>query len=375
MRTASAPPAAEEWQVELAGRRAAARELDERSDADALLVYGSDGHAEPFRYLTNFQPVLGSMWLLLRAGGEAFCALDFHWQLEEARRRSGIADWHGAPGPANAVAARVRGARRLAVVGLDRLPVTEWERLRAAAPDAELVDATAELALPRRRKSELELRCLRAAAALTDEALDTVRAELRPGLTEREVAARLGYVLRRGSGEWAFTPCVVSGVDDPIPIREPTDRVLEEGDTVMVDVGGSWDGYQADASRTWVLGEPSEAQARAWEVVVRAHAAAFERIAPGVPGAEVARAAADVVGAAGYELGHRVGHGIGLATSFEWPSLDHDDTPLAPGMTFCVEPGVYVVGAGNVKLEDDVAVTDDGYELLTNASRELAVET
>jgi Xaa-Pro aminopeptidase len=346
-----------------------------RADADALLVFGSDGHAEPFRYLTNFQPILGSMWLLLGGDGAAFCAVDFHWQLEEARRRSGIADWHGAPGPVSAVIdqARGRGARRIAVVGLDRLPVTEWNRLREGLPGAELLDVTGELAFLRRRKSELELRCLREAATITDEAFETVRAELRPGLSEREVAARLGYVLRRASGEWAFTPCVVSGVDDPIPIREPTDRLLEEGDTVMVDIGGSWDGYQADASRTWVLGEPSEPQAQAWDVVVRAHAAAVERVAPGVPCAEVARAAADVVHAAGYELGHRIGHGIGLATSFEWPSLDHDDTPLEPGMTFCIEPGVYVAGAGNVKLEDDVVVTAGGCELLTDASRELSV--
>jgi Xaa-Pro aminopeptidase len=269
--------------------------------------------------------------------------------------------------------ARGRGVRRLAVVGLDRVPMTEWERLLEGLPGTELLDVTGELARLRRRKSELELRCLRAAAAITDVAFETMRAELQPGLTEREVAARLGYVLRRNSGDWAFTPCVVSGVDDPIPIREPSDRLLAEGDTVMVDIGGSWDGYQADASRTWVLGEPSEAQARAWDVVVRAHAAAVERVAPGVPCAEVARAAADVVHEAGYELGHRIGHGIGLATSFEWPSLDHDDTPLEPGLTFCIEPGVYVAGAGNVKLEDDVVVTEGGCELLTDASRELSV--
>lgn len=372
--TSGAPPTADEWQAELDARRGAARTIAQARAADALLVFGSDGHAEPFRYLTAFQPVLGSMWLLLPVEGEPFCALDFHWQLEEARRRSGVDDWYGAPGPVTAVIEqiRVRGLRHLAVAGLDRLPVTEWQRLRAEG--VELDDASAELSQLRRRKSALELRCLRAAARLTDEALDTVRGELRPGLTELEVAARLGYVLRRGSGEWAFTPCVISGVDDPIPIREPTERALQEGDAVMVDVGGSWGGYQADATRTWILGEPSPLQARVWDAIVRSHAAACEAIRPGVPCEDVARAAAQVIHDAGFELGHRIGHGIGLATSFEWPSLDHEPAPLEQGMTFCIEPGVYLQGAGNLKLEDDVVVTETGYELLTRSSRELSVD-
>src|SRR4029453_11481862 len=85
-------PTLEEWQVELERGRSVARALTEEHEADALLVFGSDGHGESFRYLTNFQPLLGSMWLVLGAAGDAFCALDFHWQLEEARRRSGIAD-------------------------------------------------------------------------------------------------------------------------------------------------------------------------------------------------------------------------------------------------------------------------------------------
>jgi Xaa-Pro dipeptidase len=374
--TGDGPPSADEWRDELARRRAAARELIARRDADALLVFGSDGHAEPFRYLTNFQPVLGGMWLLLPREGDPFCALDFHWQLEEARRLSGIADWHGAPAPVGAVvdALRERGIERPGFVGLDRLPVSDWRRLgEALGTDADVLDLGAELAALRRRKSPLELRCLRAAARVTDAALTAAREQVQVGMTELELAARLGYELRRTSGEWAFTPVVVSGVHDPIPIREPTERRIERGDAVMVDVGGSWDGYQADASRTWVLGEASPLQREIWDAIERAHAASLALVRPGIPCADVSRAAIDVLHAAGYELGHRVGHGIGLATSFEWPSLDHDSTPLEPGMTFCLEPGVYLAGAGNLKLEDDVVVTDDGYELLTTSDRALEV--
>jgi Xaa-Pro aminopeptidase len=367
-------PTREEWLDELAGRRDAARELTGRSGADALVVFGFDGHAEPFRWLTGFQPLMGSMWLVLPAAGEASCAVEFPWQIAEARRRSGIERWHGAPGPVSAVVDWIHesGSLRLALAGSEWLPSAARQALEGTG--AELVEAGAELARLRRCKSTLEVWCLRLAAGLTDEALETVRSELRPGLSEREIAARLGYILRRATAEWAFTPVVVSGVADPMPVREPLDRRLDERDTVMVDVGGSWDGYQADVSRTWIMGEPSELQAQVWDVVERAHAAAIEAARPGVPCAEVAEAATGLVHGAGYELGHRIGHGIGLATSFEWPSLDHEQAPLEPGMTFCIEPGVYLAGAGNLKLEDDVVVTATGCELLSNASRELRVE-
>jgi Xaa-Pro aminopeptidase len=339
-----------------------------------LVVFGGDGHGEPFRWLTSFQPMLGRMWLVFPSIGEPSGALDFGWQLDEARQRSGFDRWYGGTDPVSAVVERLRelGSRRASVSGLDRLPAAAWRRLEAA--DVVLLDAGAELAKLRRVKSELEIACLRLAASATDEAFETVRSELRPGLTEREVAARLGYVLRRGSGEWAFAPVVISGVDDPVPIREPTDRILEEGDTVLVDIGGSYAGYQADASRTWVLGEASATQLTAWDVVVRAHAAAVAAARPGVPCAEVAAPAAAIVRAAGHELPHRIGHGIGLATSFEWPSLDHESALLEPGMTFCLEPSICSPGAGTVKLEDDVVVTATGCELITNASRELQVD-
>jgi Xaa-Pro aminopeptidase len=368
-------PSLEEWRRELETRRAAAQEIVARHGADGLVVFGTEGHAEPFRYLTNFQPMLGSMWMVIPAEGTACCAVDFQWQLEEARRRSGIAEWSGAPPPIRAVVdvIRDRGLGRLLVAGRERMSVVDWEHLASAFPKAGFEDVGAELAEPRRRKTEIELRCLRRAARATDEAFEVVRSEIRPGMTELEIAARLGYVLRRGTGEWAFTPCVISGNDDPIPIREPTARKIEAGDSVMIDIGGACDGYQADASRTWVLGSPSPLQERVWEAITAGYAASMSAVRPGTPCRVVAEEAIGVLTAAGFGLGHRVGHGIGLATSFEWPSLDHEDSALEPGMTFCLEPGVYTPGAGNMKLEDDVLVTEDGVESLTHTSRELVV--
>jgi Xaa-Pro aminopeptidase len=357
---------------ELAARRTVFAASLWELECDAALVYGSQGHTENFRYLTNFAPVLGDMWAISDAERGFACILNFTWQLEEARRASGIDSWQGSfdavPSVVEAVARRQPA--RLGVVGLSRVPAAFVDALRARL-DVELVDATEALALMRRTKSPLEADRLREAGRVTDAALELLHAEAAPGLTEKELAARLGYEMHRLGADWAFPPCVIAGVDDPIPIRNPTDRPLARGDTVMVDLGAAVGGYCGDASRTLVLGEPSPLQEEGWAIVTAAYEAALEACRPGVPCADVHRAAASVIERAGYPLAHRIGHGIGLATSFEWPSLDSEEAPLAPGMTICIEPGIYAPGLGNMKLEDDVLITDSGHELLTTARRDL----
>jgi Xaa-Pro aminopeptidase len=358
-----------EWRAELEARREAVLGIVGRAGCDALLVFGSHGRGEHFRYLTSFAPVLGDMWLV--AGDRRLtCVLDFDWQVDEARQRSGLDDWRGGGRPVETVAALLGelAPRRLAVAGLDRLPVTAFELLRSRLRDTAVLDFGAEVAELRRRKSPLELEALREAARLTDHALDFARAEARPGVTERELAASIGKEL---GPEWSFPPTVVSGNERPIPIREPTDRRLQEGDTVMVDIGASFDGYQADATRTFVLGEPNELQRRVWEAVRRAYDAAVAEARPGVPCVALQEQASAVAEEAGFRLAHRVGHGIGLHTSFEWPDLASEKEPLEPGVTICIEPSVAVDGAGVMKLEDDLVITEDGCELLTESDRSL----
>ena len=137
----------------------------------------------------------------------------------------------------------------------------------------------------------------------------------------------------------------------------------------MPERGGC--GYQGDATRTVVVDRPTQTQLDAWDVVRRAYDAALELARPGVPCLELHRAAAAIIEGAGFEVAHRIGHGIGLATSYEWPSLDTETAPLEPGMTICIEPGVFAPGSGNMKLEDDLVITEDGHELLTESDRSL----
>jgi Xaa-Pro aminopeptidase len=361
------------WERELRGRRESLAEILERSGCELGLVFGTLARAEHVRYLTGFAPSMGDAWLLVRGVDDLSGFLDFTWQVDDARRRSGFEDWRADFTVEGVVvdALAAERPRRLAVGGLDRIPAVAFDRLRERLPETEFVDVGADLAKLRRRKSPFEVDLLREAARRTDRALDAARDAARPGITEEELAARLGLEL---GPEWSFTPCVISGQDDPVPIREPSGRRLEAGDTVMLDLGAAYEGYEADASRTLVLGEPSPLQRAVWDAVCRAYEAALAAVRPGTPCAEVQEAAERVVHEAGFTLAHRIGHGIGLATSFEWPSLDRDRDPFEPGMTMCIEPGICVDGAGVMKLEDDVLVTEDGCEVLTAAESGLSAD-
>ena len=361
----------QEWRIELDLRRQRFRQVLEGAGCDTGLVFGCDGHAQHFRYLTNFVPVLGDCWLL--AGREWGCFLTFQWQIVEAISRSGIERWEAAFNPVPLVvdALKTEKPKRVGVAGLDRMPVPAWRSLLEALPGTELVDVGSELAKLRRRKSLLEVSRLREAARLTDAMLDAARSNARLGVPETVLAASLSKIPLESGGVLAFATTVVSGTGDPIPIRMPTDRRLERGDSVMIDLGAEVDGYQADASRTFVLGKSSAAQRKAWDVVLAAYEAAVKLARPGVPCRDLHRVSSEIIERGGYKVAHRIGHGIGLATSYEWPSLDTEESPLEPGVTICIEPGVYAPGTGNMKLEDDLLITETGCEILTLSDRTL----
>ncbi len=144
------------------------------------------------------------------------------------------------------------------------------------------------------------------------------------------------------------------------------------GDSLLIDIGAAWAGYQVDVTRTMVLGESNPLQRRIWDTILEAYEAVVSMARPGVPCVRLHQAAERIINGSGFALKHRIGHGFGLATSFEWPSLDTETAPLEPGMTIAVEPGVYEVGAGAMNLEDSLVITDTGCEVISACSRALA---
>ena len=226
----------------------------------------------------------------------------------------------------------------------------------------------------RMRKEPGEIDRLRRAAAATDRVLARVADEIQfAGRPERDIAADFARMTVEEGHDRSWFTIVASGPYSASPHHETGARVVEEGDMVVCDFGGTIDGYHSDVTRTLVVGDPSERQAEVYEVVRAANAAGRNAIAPGVQCEDVDRASRQVIENAGYGefFIHRTGHGIGLEGHEHPYIVEGNDIELETGMTFSVEPGVYLPGEFGVRIEDIVACGSSSVDDLNTASRAL----
>jgi Xaa-Pro aminopeptidase len=341
----------------------------------ALLVTPS----ADYEYLLGYRaPALERLTcLILPVGGTPTLVLP-HLELSLARHSIGaLADsiemvpWDEADDPFRLVSEQLVGALR---VGLqDQMWSRFVLRLRALLDPAELVDASPTISALRRVKHPDEIDRLRAAAAAADEAMRGITSERLSGRTEAEVSHRINDLLVEAGHDTADFAIVGSGPNSASPHHEPGERVIEAGDAVVLDIGGTRAGYCSDTTRTAFVGEPDPDFAALYEVLRAAQAAACEAVAPGVPACDIDRAARRIIEEAGYGAAffHRTGHGIGMETHEEPYIVDSNDEPLVAGNAFSVEPGIYIVGRWGARIEDIVVCTEAGGERLNTSSTEL----
>ncbi len=276
---------------------------------------------------------------------------------------------------AQACAALGLAGKKLAVEQLT-MRVLELTMVQRDAPGVQIVPAEPLLAELRMRKDADELAHMRRAAQVAEEALARTLEAIRPGMTEREIAAELQiHLMRGGSGVLPFEPLVQSGPNSASPHGATTDRRLQPGDILLIDFGARVGGYASDITRTFIVGEPDPELHKVHQIVQAANAAGRAAAGPGVPCQEVDRAARQVIKEAGYGdyFIHRTGHGLGLEGHEPPYIVEGNAQRLEVGMTFTVEPGVYLPGKGGVRVEDDVVITEDGCESLTTFERGLQV--
>lgn len=225
-------------------------------------------------------------------------------------------------------------------------------------------------------KTKDEVANIRKAAAIADEAFAKLLPTIRSGLTEREIALELEFLMRKaGASAMSFDPIVASGPRSALPHARPGERILSVGDFLVLDFGCKVNGYCSDMTRTLVIGEPEEKHLLIYDLVLEAQLRSLEAIAPGKTGVEIDTIARNIISEAGYGeyFGHGLGHSLGLEVH-ESPRLSKlDQTVLQPGMIVTVEPGVYLPDFGGVRIEDLVLVTEDGYEVLSSTFKELYV--
>jgi len=232
-------------------------------------------------------------------------------------------------------------------------------------------------------KDEHERAALKHAGRRLSEIADAiVRQEVRRGRTEAEVALSIDWRIRQGGfSRPAFETIVASGPNSALPHARPGERKLAEGDLVVLDFGGVYDSYCVDITRTVSIGRAGSRVREVYSAVLAAHDRAIQTVAPGRSRFEIDRAARETLQEAGLgeAFGHGTGHGLGIEVhedpriSWKRPELDDTvtDEAVAAGMVFTIEPGAYVPGWGGVRIEDDVAVTESGVELLTDVTTEL----
>jgi Xaa-Pro aminopeptidase len=350
-----------------------AREVMADQEVDALLLsVGSD-----LPYLIGYEafPLERPTVLILPREGEAALLVP---RLEEPRVTDRelpvtVRAWEETEDPV-ALAADLAGSPGRAAVG-DQT----WSRfllgLQAALPSTEFLPASAVMTELRIRKDPVELELLRAAGAAADRVMARLAGERFSGRSEQDLARWISEALLEEGHDAAAFAIVASGPNGASPHHEPGGRIIEEGDAVVVDLGGTLGGYGSDTTRTFSVGKATGRFNEMFAVLRGAHRAAMDAVEPGVPAQEVDRVARTVISAAGHgeHFLHRTGHGVGLDPHEEPYLVEGNDRPLEAGMAFSVEPGIYLPGEFGMRIEDVVVVTDDGAERLNRSPRYLHV--
>ena len=360
----------------LAGRLDRARAAAGQAGVDALLVApGSD-----LQYLLgagggSFERLT---CLLVPAGGSPVLVVPKleapgYDAVPTGRLGVEVAPWVDGEDPYALLASRLPGAARVAVS--DMMAALHVLGMRAALPAAEQVLAGPIVRELRMRKDAEEIAGLRKAGAAIDRVHARMAEFLQVGRTEAEVGADIAAAIVEEGHTVAEFVIVGSGPNGASPHHSLSDRVIEAGDVVVIDIGGPVsEGYCSDSTRTYVMGEPRDTDV--WEtyaVLQRAQQAAVDAVRPGVAAQDVDAAARSVIADAGFGeyFIHRTGHGIGLDVHEHPYIVGGNELALEPGMAFSIEPGIYQLGRWGARIEDIVVVTEDGVEPLNTRPHDL----
>ena len=285
-----------------------------------------------------------------------------------------VRDWVDGDDPYQLVSAALGGAPA-AIAVTDSMPALHLLPL-AGVLGVLPVLATDVLRKLRMVKEECEIDALRKAGSAIDRVHARVPDFLVPGRTEADVAANIAEaIVAEGHSAVAFI-IVGSGPHGADPHHSYSDRELQAGDIVVVDIGGAYEpGYHSDSTRTYSIGDPEPDVAQQYSILQQAQRAAFDAVRPGVTAAQVDAAARDVLAEAGLAefFVHRTGHGIGLSVHEEPYIIAGNELPLAAGMAFSIEPGIYFPGSWGARVEDIVVVTEDGALSVNNRPHDLIV--
>jgi Xaa-Pro aminopeptidase len=354
------------------GRQEAVRSLLDRAGIDALLV----SRECDIRYLTGF---CGHDSYLILHGDGAACISDNRYEEQlNPLRESGVADVimgirHRLPAAVAELCA-AQSIRRLGVQA-SHMTIAGRGALQDALPSTRVIDTSNLVESRRIRKDEHEVKAIEKAIGVNEAALRALLADLRLGMTEREIGARIEYEMKkRGADTIGFNPIIAVGAHGSLPHYEVGDTALGDNTSLLIDWGCGVGGYNADLTRTFGIGAVPAKIREIYQIVLDAQLAAIAAAAPGKTCASIDAVARDHITKHGYgeHFGHGLGHGLGLLVH-EAPFFNslQTDVLLEPGMVMTVEPGIYLPGVGGVRIEDDIVITERGCRVLSSFPKTL----
>ncbi|MBI5694697.1 MAG: aminopeptidase P family protein [Nitrospirae bacterium] len=343
-------------------RLARLREALDKTDADALLVTSIHN----VFYLTGFT---GSSGFVLVTPERAVFITDFRYKSQSADEVKGyeVVIQKGRWTEDVAAVVRESGIKRLGFEGRD-MAFDTHAALAKKLDGVELVSLKDVVEGLRIIKDEDEVARITEAIRRAESGYTENLSNIVPGVVERDASLGMEFRVRTaGSLKMAFDTIIASGYRAALPHGIASEKVMEAGETVVIDFGAEAHGYQCDMTRSGVIGGPDEKQADIYSIVLDAQARAIAAVKPGVPCKDVDAAARDYIASKGYGdyFGHGLGHGVGVEVH-EAPGVSPmSEDVLAPGMVLTIEPGIYIPGWGGFRIEDMVLVTEDGCRVMT----------
>lgn len=353
-------------------------DLMKKSNLDAVAL--NPGYS--FRYLTNldFHLMERPTVLIIKSDGNFALVLP---QLEATRAdksfsKDNLFTYGDNPNtwtePFRLAANFLHLQKSLIGVEPTRLRFLEFSYLKNSFFEAEIVSGESVFSNLRIHKDQSEIDFMKKAAQIAQKALIDTLNEPVIGKTEKELASLLTInLLKNGSGELPFTPIVAAGENSADPHATPTDRKIRSGEILLFDWGASYEGYASDITRTFAVEDVDPLFYELSEIVKTANQNGVHAGKPGVTAGSIDDVTRNVIIRSGYGdyFFHRTGHGLGME-AHETPYIYSENSSLLePGMVFTVEPGIYLTGKGGIRIEDDVVITNDGAESLTDLPREL----
>ena len=331
------------------------------------------------RYLTNYQG--DDAFLLVLATNEAYLITDGRY-IEQAEK-----DCHNSPGlkliqhaaskmPLDKVISDITEKNSLEFLAFEKESLSYNLYSKLKANYIKLNETSGLVERFRRIKDQKEQELLSQATAIADRAFNATIPYIKPGITEKELAARFTFnLLDQGADALSFPLIVASGKNGSLPHALPSDKQLKKGDFITFDFGAVYRGYHSDTTRTVVIGHPSSQQKEVYSLVKKAQGSAAALLRPGVAAKDAHFHAAEIIKEGGYDgyFTHGLGHGTGLDIH-EAPTLNPaSEDILEAGNTVTSEPGIYIPGWGGVRIEDTLIITNDGSKPLGSITKELII--